>query len=122
MSTTEYLTAKTPAGADLVLDSFHGHEEISAPFCFSLRFQSPNRKVDFTQLVGKTASIQMVLPDDSKRIIHGVVTRFSQSGYDPKETVYIAELRPWLWLLTMHADNRIFQNLSVPEILESVFF
>jgi type VI secretion system secreted protein VgrG len=121
MSTTEYLTAKTPAGADLVLDSFHGHEEISAPFCFTLRFQSLNRKVDFAQLVGKTASIQMVLPDDSKRIIHGVVTRFSQSGYDPKETVYIAELRPWLWLLTMHADNRIFQNLSVPEILESVF-
>ena len=26
-----------------------------------------------------------------------------------------------MWLLTLHADNRIFQNKSVPEIIEEVF-
>jgi type VI secretion system secreted protein VgrG len=121
MSNSEYLTAKTPAGDSLVLHGFQGQEELSAPFLFTLRFHSADRKVDFKKLIGKTAGIEIILPDKSKRAIHGVITRFLQSGYDPREAVYVAELRPWLWLLTLHADNRIFQKKSVPEILEEVF-
>ncbi len=121
MSDNEYLTASTPAGKSLVLEHLQGQEELSLPFLFTLNFVSTDRKLDFKKLVGKTASVEMLLADRSKRIIHGVITRFVQSGYDPRESVYIAELRPWLWLLTLHADNRIFQNLSVPEILDEVF-
>ena len=121
MSDSDYLTATTPAGKSLVLKQLAGQEQLSLPFSFSLLFKSTDRKLDFKSLVGKTAGIKIVLPDKSKRLLHGVITSFSQSGYDPREALYTAELRPWLWLLTLHADNRIFQNLSVPEILEEVF-
>ncbi|HHW4413753.1 type VI secretion system tip protein VgrG [Citrobacter freundii] len=30
-------------------------------------------------------------------------------------------LRPWLWWLTLSSNNRVFQNLSVQEIVEKVF-
>lgn len=30
-------------------------------------------------------------------------------------------LRPWLWWLTLSSNNRVFQNLSVTEIVEKVF-
>jgi type VI secretion system secreted protein VgrG len=36
-------------------------------------------------------------------------------------TTYYADLRPWLWLLTLTSDSRIFQNKTVPEIIEAVF-
>jgi type VI secretion system secreted protein VgrG len=100
---------------------FLGQEELSSPFLYTLQFLSKDRKLDFKKLMGKAVTITIVLPDKSKRYICGLVTRFVESGYDPKHTVYVAELRPWLWLLTLHADNRIFQNKSVPEIIEEVF-
>ena len=34
---------------------------------------------------------------------------------------YRAEIVPWLWYLGHSTDCRIFQNLSVPEIIEQVF-
>ena len=34
---------------------------------------------------------------------------------------YRARLVPWLWYLGHSTDCRIFQNLSVPEIIEQVF-
>ncbi|HJR28040.1 MAG TPA: type VI secretion system tip protein VgrG, partial [Pseudomonas sp.] len=34
---------------------------------------------------------------------------------------YQATLRPWLWLLTRTSDCRIFQNLTIPQIIKQVF-
>jgi len=121
VSEHDFLSASTPAADALVLESFDGQEELSLPFLYSLQFLSKDRKLDFKKMMGKAVTITLVLPDKSKRYICGLVTRFVESGYDPRHTIYIAELRPWLWLLTLHADNRIFQNKSVPEIIEEVF-
>ncbi|MBL9041497.1 MAG: type VI secretion system tip protein VgrG [Myxococcales bacterium] len=121
MSDHDFLSAATPAADALELESFSGQEELSSPFLYTLQFLSKDRKLDFKKLMGKAVTITIVLPDKSKRYICGLVTRFVESGYDPKHTLYVAELRPWLWLLTLHADNRIFQNKSVPEIIEEVF-
>ena len=35
--------------------------------------------------------------------------------------VYRATLRPWLWRLSLRAGCRIFQNMTVPDIIKSVF-
>jgi type VI secretion system secreted protein VgrG len=121
VSDHDFLSAATPAADALELESFSGQEELSSPFLYTLQFLSKDRKLDFKKLMGKAVTITIVLPDKSKRYICGLVTRFVESGYDPKHTLYVAELRPWLWLLTLHADNRIFQNKSVPEIIEEVF-
>ncbi len=119
---TAYLSVSTPLGKDkLLLRGFHGSEGISEPFVFSLRMQSEDTALDFTAIVGKSATITAVLSDGSKRYINGIVGRFLQAGSEQGFANYHAELHPWLWMLNFSADCKIYQNKTVPQILEAVF-
>ncbi|RUO91788.1 type VI secretion system tip protein VgrG [Corallococcus sp. AB018] len=117
-----YLSIETPLGKDVLLArSFHGEERLCAPFRFDLELHSRHGDLDFTQVVGQGATVMLELPDGTPRYFHGLVTRFIQAGTRKDFTTYFAELRPWLWLLTLTRDSRIHQNLSVPEIVEATF-
>ncbi|MBS1812079.1 MAG: type VI secretion system tip protein VgrG [Acidobacteria bacterium] len=120
----------TPLGEDeLLLQGFDGQEGISRLFHFSLRLMSENRSIKFEDIVGKRATIAIVLPDGSERFINGLISSFSQGGSSTLEegdkptvfTHYSASLVPWFWMLTRTSDCRIFQEMTVPEILEKIF-
>ncbi len=120
----------TPLGKDeLLLTGFNGQEGISKLFQFDLRMMSENRSVKFEDIVGKKVTIRMLLPDGEPRHINGVISSFAQGGSSmledgDKPTVfshYHATMVPWLWFLTRTRDSRIFQEMSVPDILEKVF-
>jgi type VI secretion system secreted protein VgrG len=117
-------------GADeLLLQGYDGQEGVSRIFHFDLRMHSENRSIKFDDIVGKNATIRVVLPDGKERFINGIINSFTQGGTTPLEggttpkifAHYHATLVPWLWLLTRTSDCRIFQNLSVPEIIEKIF-
>ncbi|WP_224361408.1 type VI secretion system Vgr family protein [Hyalangium versicolor] len=117
-----YLSVTTPLGKDvLLLHGFQGEEALSQPFHFTLELHSERLDVDFSRVVGKGAAISLAQRDGSERCFHGVITRFVQAGTFGDFTRYIAELRPWLWLLTLTRDSRIFQSQTVPQILEQLF-
>jgi type VI secretion system secreted protein VgrG len=112
----------TPLGADkFLLRSFHGEERISTPFHFSLDLVSQDNAVDFTQMVGKSVTLTISLAGGSQQYLNGIVGRFVQSGGDARFTSYQAEVYPWLWLLTMNSDCRIFQNMTAPDIIKQIF-
>ncbi|MDP9169690.1 MAG: type VI secretion system tip protein VgrG [Acidobacteriota bacterium] len=112
----------TPAGTDkLLVQSFEGEESISGLFFYRVVCASEDPAVDFTQIVGKPVTLKIGLSSGNARYVNGVAGRFSQSGRDRRFTYYVAELRPALWMLTMNADCRIFQNMSVPDIIKKVF-
>jgi type VI secretion system secreted protein VgrG len=112
----------TPLGKDiLLLQGFTGREEVSRPFRFDLRLLSEDRAIGFDKIVGKSVSIMMLLPDETERYINGVVSQFTQGGSSQNLAHYHLTLVPWLWLLTRTSDCRIFQNQSVPDIIETVF-
>ena len=116
------LTVSTPLGADvLVLRAFHGEERISGLFRYTLHMASDDPALAFADLVGQSATVAVRMADGTERWFNGIVGRFVQAGTGPRGTVYYADLHPWLWLLTLSADCRIFQNQTVPEILETVF-
>jgi type VI secretion system secreted protein VgrG len=114
---------------ELLLQSFNGEEGISRPFHFELAMHSENRSIQFDSIVGKKATVTVFLRDGSPRYINGIISSFSQGGSSPLEggtvptifTSYYATLVPWLWALTRTSDCRIFQNLSVPDIIAKVF-
>lgn len=111
------LQVSTPLGPDaLWLDGLEGSEYLSEPFLFELSLLSDEDTVDASALVGKPACVTLVDGDGNKRFINGFVTRFGQN-----ERRCRAELRPWLWMLSLTSDCRIFQNKSVPDILTTVF-
>lgn len=112
----------TPLGPDkLQLRSLRGEEGLSRLFHFTLELQSDDPNVDFSALVGEGITVTAELSDGSKRYFHGVVARFVQGGGGRGTVTYFAEIRPALWLLTQSENCRIFQQKSVPDILEILF-
>jgi type VI secretion system secreted protein VgrG len=112
----------TPLDYDvLLLEDLKGEEEISAPFDFQLSMISENDSISPEDLIRKPAHVEIDLLDGSKRYIHGVVSDFVQLGRRQVFTAYQAKLRPWFWFLSLWKDCRIFQKMSVPDIVEQVF-
>jgi type VI secretion system secreted protein VgrG len=66
-------------------------------------------------------TVTLELNEGDERPMHGMISRFTQLGRRDGLTSYRAEMVPWLWFLSLTSDCRIFQNMSVPEIVETVF-
>jgi type VI secretion system secreted protein VgrG len=115
-------TVTTPLGADkLLLERFTGEEAVSAPFHFTLDMVSKTNNVSGDSLVRQPISVNIELSDGGSRVIHGRVSRFVQLGSADGLTSYRADVVPWLWFLSLSSDCRIFQKLSVVEIIKKVF-
>ncbi|MGA2434937.1 MAG: type VI secretion system tip protein VgrG, partial [Bryobacteraceae bacterium] len=117
------LSIETPLGADkLLLRSFTGHEQISRLFRFELDLLSEDTNIDFDKIVGQNVTFSIKQFDATKqRHFNGYVSRFAQLPNEERLSHYKAEVVPWPWFLTRTADCRIFQNLSVPDIVQKVF-
>ena len=122
------ISIDTPLGDDaLLLTGFNGEEGISRCFSFELSMVSENHSISFDCLIGKNVTVAITLADGNKRFFNGIISSFSQGrgggegGGDAWFTYYRATMVPWFWVLSKTADSRIFQNLSVTEIVEKVF-
>ncbi|MCB2147259.1 MAG: type VI secretion system tip protein VgrG [Deltaproteobacteria bacterium] len=119
----------TPLGKDeLLLARFSGIEGMSRLFEFELEMLSENHAIDFKQIIGKGVTVRIKLYDDKERFFHGIISRFSQKSGEPEKgsekpkfSCYSATMVPLLWMLTRTADSRIFQNKSIPDIIENIF-
>ncbi len=117
-----YLSVTTPLGDDvLILRAVRGVESISGLFRYELEMLSEEPEVDFTAIVGKTVTVSVRSADgETVRYIDGLVTDFSQHDSDPRLWIYRAVIRPKFWLGTRKVDCRIFQDMSVTDIIEQV--
>ncbi len=106
---------------ELFLEAFSGVEGVSRPYKFSLEFVSQSPSIDPNDILRKPVGVFVQLADGSERVIHGVVSRFTQRGRSQELSGYEAEIVPWFWFLSLSTDCRIFQTKSVLEIIEAVF-
>jgi type VI secretion system secreted protein VgrG len=112
----------TPLGDDVLLfHGMHAHEELSRPSEYQIDLLSTKPDIDVDKILGKNVTVKLALPDDSIRHFNGYVTRFTQHGAYGRYYRYVAVVRTWLWFLTRTADCRIFQEMTVQEILDAVF-
>jgi len=117
------LMLKTPLGPDVLeVTSFSGREELSRPFSFRLEMISRNNAIQPAQIVGKNVTFGIKLPDGTPRYFNGIVSRFFAGDEDREgRRKYRAKVVPWLWFLKRTSDCRIFQNKSVPDIVQQIF-
>jgi type VI secretion system secreted protein VgrG len=116
------LRVTTGLGKDvLLLERFSGEEGVSTPFHFVLDMLSENAAIAPADVLRKTISVEIEIPGGETRVVHGFVKRFSQLGRRGGLAAYRAEMVPWLWFLSLTNDCRIFQNLSVSDIVSKVF-
>lgn len=115
-------SVRTPLGEDaLLLEWFRGREEISRLYEFEVGLLSETSGIPAKSLLGREVSVRLALPGDRHRCFCGVVSSFvEEPGWDDL-AVYRLTLVPWLWLLTRTHDCRIFQDMTVPEILAETF-
>ena len=117
------IAVTTPLGPDaLLLVGLRGQEGISQLFQFQLDLLAEKTtNVPFDKLLGQQVTIEVVLPKEKKRYFNGICNRISQGEQDDIFTAYRMDVVPQFWFLTRRAQSRIFQHLSVPDILKKVF-
>jgi len=122
MLTTAPITLASPLpAADLVLDALQVSEGLSQLGGMQLSLLSEKSDLKPADLLGKPVTLTMHLLDDSKRYFHGYITRFGIGTPRGRYFSYQADVRPWLWFLQRTSDCRIFQEMTVPDIVKKVF-
>ena len=118
------IAVTTPLGKDkLLLIGISGQESISRLFNFQLELLATNansKDVAFDKLLGQKISVEITADKSDKRYISGLCNRVVEGEQDTEFTTYHLEIVPQFWLWTRKAQSRIFQQMSVPDILKKV--
>ena len=107
-------------GGPFAVYSFSGNEEVSKPYEFFIELVSPSASVDLSSLVGSPGCLTIRDKSGGSREVHGLIREFQQLHTANRYTHYRCILVPRLWFLGCITDHRIFQNLSVVEIIEQI--
>ncbi|MCI0694179.1 type VI secretion system tip protein VgrG [candidate division KSB1 bacterium] len=112
---------ETPAlsGETLQVVDFVGQDDISQVFRFDLNLVSKETDIDFAEVINKPATLTMVRGDEPTKI-HGLIVDFQQGGRTADWVAYRAALVPRLWLLALNYQSRVFQNMTVEEIITQI--
>lgn len=112
----------TPLGEDvLLLRKMTGGEELGRPFRYELVLLSEDHDINYKDIIGENVTVLVDKGDREARFFNGFISRFTQSKYERKLAEYRATMVPWPWFLTRSSDCRIFQAMTVPDILKQVF-
>ncbi|MFO1448492.1 MAG: type VI secretion system tip protein TssI/VgrG [Opitutaceae bacterium] len=116
------LEIQTPLGENILgLRSILVQEQLGRPYVIEAELSSDAPDVKFDAIIGQPVVIRLDQGGGGRRFYHGFVSRFVLSGHGPAFTHYRATIVPWLWVMTRSADCRIFQDMTAPEIVQSVF-
>lgn len=110
-----------PLGADAIFRRLKGADQLGRPFVYDLEVLSPNDDLSPYDVVGKSMSVEVKTNDGGKRFYHGIIGKFLNVGKSGGYQLYEVQLRPWIWLMSHSLDSRIFQELTIPAIVEKVF-
>ncbi len=102
---------------DFKVLEFRGREAISQPYRFDLELVSERSDLDLESLLHRSAFLAFA-PDGSG--IHGLVHQAAQGESGKRLTRYRLTLVPQLAYLAHRTNQRIFQHLSVPQIVAQV--
>ena len=109
--------------------AFEGDEALSTPFRYRIEFTSADHAISKEMMLMKPGSLTLQAPVDQGygikirqpvRVIQGVVTGFERLGTSKDETRYALTLQPRLALLDRSHQNAIYQDMSVPQIVEKI--
>lgn len=105
----------------LALSRFDGGEALSELFEFRIEAVSESPNIDFNEALGKSVTVKLKTADGKDRYFNGLLAEARWAGSRDSLHAYQLIIRPWLWLLSLTQDCRIFQNLQVPAIIKKVF-
>jgi len=115
--------------AELDVLAFEGDEALSTPFSYRIEFTSGDHAISKEMMLMKAACLTLQAPVDrgygikvqqAVRTLQGVVSGFERLSTSKDETHYALTLQPRLALLNRSHQNAIYQDMSVPQIVEKI--
>ncbi|MHC5081470.1 MAG: type VI secretion system Vgr family protein, partial [Planctomycetota bacterium] len=110
-----------------IVTSVEGTEEIGKPYRFEIELLSKDPNIEGEVIMKNPAALNLKqgVKFREKRDLRvesrkGVVAEFEQRGRRDPWTIYRAVLVPPLWQLSLSHQTRIFQNLSIPNLINEV--
>lgn len=128
-SHSHHLLAVKGCKSGLDVLAFEGDEALSKPFRYRIEFTSADHAISKEMMLMKAGSLTLQAPVDQGygikvqqpvRVIQGVVSGLERLGTSKDETRYALTLEPRLALLSRSHQNAIYQDMSVPQIVEKI--
>lgn len=95
---------------------FHGREALNEPFKWRIEFTTPQRGISREDVMLKYATLSML----SGRVVQGIITGFEHLNESADQTHFAVTLSSRLALLAHTRRCAVYQNVSVPELVEQV--
>ncbi|WP_061797979.1 type VI secretion system Vgr family protein [Serratia ficaria] len=128
-SHNHHLLAIKGCEAELDVLAFEGEEALSKPFSYRIEFTSSDYAISKEMMLMKAASLTLQAPLDqgygikmqrAVRTLQGIVSGFERLNTSKDETHYALTLQPRLALLDRSHQNAVYQDMSVPQIVEKI--
>ncbi|WP_224267515.1 type VI secretion system Vgr family protein [Escherichia coli] len=107
--------------------TFTGHEQLSSPFRYDIQFTSRDKAITPESVLMQDGAFSLTAPpvqgmpvQTALRTLHGVITGFKHLSSSQDEARYEVRLEPRMVLLARSRQNAIYQNLTVPQIVEKI--
>ncbi|MFK5895536.1 type VI secretion system tip protein VgrG [Escherichia coli] len=107
--------------------TFEGREQLSTPFRYDIEFTSTDKAIAPESVLMQDGAFSLTAPpvqgmpvQAPLRTLYGVITGFKHLSTSRDETRYEVRLEPRMALLARSRQNAIYQNLTVPQIVEKI--
>ena len=97
-----------------------GEFELNANFSYTVQLAIPDKSIKPDALIGSKATLMMMSKKNYPVMFNGYITQISESRDGP-QTLFVATLSPWTWLLSKTANLKIFHKKTIPEMVQEVF-
>lgn len=117
-----FMHMETVLGKDaFLLRRLQVNESFSRLFSIQIDLLSQRDKIVVEDIIGSHIAL-FIDANGQTRPFNGYVKSFVCTGMEKRSFYgYKAELVPWLWFLDKRTNCRVFQNLTVQAIIESLF-
>ena len=116
------LKLDTPIGANaLLVQRVVGNSRIGRDYAFTVDVASTDENIELKRLIAQPVTLWMQQTDKSYRPVHGFVHTARRLGSDGGLTSYQVAFACWLHFLRFRRDARIWQDVTVDEIITDVF-
>lgn len=96
--------------------NFHGREALNEPFKWRIEFTTPQKGISRGDVLLKYATLSM----RSGRVVQGIITGFEHLKDTADQTHFAVTLSSRLALLSHTRHCAVWQNVSVPELVEQI--
>jgi type VI secretion system secreted protein VgrG len=121
---TRLLQLTTPLGrSTLLAECVRGEEGIGQGFRFAISTLSTDAGIALKSLIGQPVLLELLpaASRDQLRPFHGYITGAEMSGSNGGMARYQLTVEPWTAFLAHGRDSRVFQDMTVFDILDTVF-